>query len=123
MKKNLESNLPDKKIQEKMCALCGGACCREIEVPIGFKTPDILNWISIHEKVEIQGKRLHIAVPCQYLHQGKCLVYHDSKKRPRLCYEFEVGNRNCLRYIRKYCPENKEELLTLAKVLERNNQA
>ncbi|MHA1673935.1 MAG: YkgJ family cysteine cluster protein [Promethearchaeota archaeon] len=119
MKNNSDNN--DKKIREEMCALCGGACCREIEVPFGFKTPDIIKWISIHEDVEIIEKKIHIKTQCKYLQDGRCLVYNDPKKRPRLCYEFRVGNRNCLKYIRKYCGEKeKDELINMAKLLSKN---
>ena len=114
---NTPNNDRIKKIQQAMCAFCGGACCREIELPVGFKTPDILKWISIHQGVKIVGKRVQIETPCQYLHDGKCLVYHDSKKRPYLCSEFKVGGRSCFKYIQKYCPEKEKELVEMAKRL------
>lgn len=70
------------------CALCRGACCETVMLPIEGEVPVTL---LLRGHQEADGFRL--TSPCRHLsRKGLCRI-HDDK--PLLCREYEVGGEGC----------------------------
>jgi len=71
------------------CAICHGACCESIVVPI--PSDDAGMWLRYHA-THIGPGLFEFATPCHKLCAGRCTI-HET--RPENCKAYEVGGVAC----------------------------
>lgn len=96
------------------CALCKGACCEGIRLPLGpFKgKEEIDRWLEYHGMAEEQGQAVYLECRCTKLVDGLCSVYSS---RPRVCRKFGVGSVGCMKAIARNRPGAYPEIVKLIK--------
>jgi Fe-S-cluster containining protein len=82
------------------CAVCAGACCESITLPLGSPDPDFLRWLLLRGQpsVLIPGSTT-LECRCTALtNDGRCSIYAD---RPRVCRDLEPGGIECRTILRR----------------------
>ena len=82
------------------CAVCRGACCEDILVPVDPEALDELTveWLSARGEMVVWADRPHVRLraPCPHLKDGRCGVY---ERRPLVCRAYVMGGDRCLETI------------------------
>ena len=75
------------------CKKCG-TCCKFIVLNIGGMNADQKWWLSLHEKITIDGDKMIIRVKCKHLKKRNRKYFCDiHSKKPIMCTE--AGEREC----------------------------
>ena len=93
------------------CALCAGACCEHITVPLTGNPGAV--WLRYHGE-PMDGNRVELACRCRMLVDGKCSVYAH---RPPNCEADPVGGAMC----REQCRRHRENWREIYKLMEKGS--
>ena len=87
------------------CEICKGACCETFSLGVTQKNADFYLWLKYHGTAVESGIRFDCQ--CKMLVDGRCSIYED---RPKICRDYQVGSRACLKAIEERRYEQRHEI-------------
>ena len=105
-----EHQQAEKPDHHPACALCRGACCESVVLPLP-QEPGVKRWLSLRGKVvDLHGSLVRLECKCSALVNGQCSIYQD---RPTPCKDYEVGGAACRATVAERRPVSAAEIFRL----------